>query len=297
MQKWFSECVLKRIRGMSMEQAYEISDFELKQLQKTELEMLIEFDRICRKYHIRYSLDGGTLLGAVRHKGFIPWDDDIDVIMRREEYFKFRKACKRDLDCSRFFLQDYRTDSGYRWGYAKLRRNGTEFVRKGQERLKQHSGIFMDIFVVDNVPDDYVSRRVHHFFCFLIRKALYAEVGKYNEANPILRQIYRMLSRLPRDLLFSMRNGLAARADKKPTELISHYTLEYPKHCRYGLPGKCFDELTELEFEGRKFYAFRDYNLYLSTYYGDYMTLPPKEKRKPHLTVSRLKLPEAADLG
>lgn len=286
--------MLKHIRGISMEQAYEISDIELKQLQKTELEMLIEFDRICRKYQIRYSLDGGTLLGAVRHKGFIPWDDDIDVIMRREEYFKFRKACKKDLDRSRFFLQDYRTDPGYRWGYAKLRRNGTEFVRRGQELLKQHSGIFMDIFVADNVPDGYISRRVHHFFCFLIRKALYAEVGKYNEENPIFRQIYQMLSRIPRDLFFSMRNALAVRANQKPTELISHYTLEYPKHCRYGLPGKCFDELTELDFENRKFYAFRDYDLYLSTYYGDYMTLPPKEKRKPHLTVSKLKLPEAA---
>lgn len=276
-----------------MEQAYHISNSELKQLQKIELEMLTEFDRICRKYHIQYSLDGGTLLGAVRHRGFIPWDDDIDVIMRREEYFKFRKACRKALDRSRFFFQDYLTDPDYRWGYAKLRRNGTEFVRRGQERLKQHSGVFMDIFVVDNVPDGYISRRVHHFFCFLIRKALYSEVGKYNERNPLLRWVYQMLSKIPRDRIFHMRNGLAARANRRPTELISHYTLEYPKHCRYGLPGKCFDELAELEFEGRKFYAFKDYHLYLSTYYGDYMTLPPKEKQKPHLTLSRLKLEKA----
>ncbi len=275
-----------------MAQAYQITDSELKRLQRVELEMLIEFDRICREYHIRYSLDGGTLLGAVRHQGFIPWDDDIDVIMRREEYFRFRKACRKDLDRSRFFLQDYLSDPYYRWGYAKLRRKGTEFVRLGQERLKQHPGVFMDIFVVDNVPDGYVSRRVHHFFCFLIRKALYSEVGKYNENNPLLRWGYRGLSKIPRDRIFHIRNGLAARANRKPTELISHYTLEYPEHCRYGLPGKCFDEFVELEFEGRKFNAFKDYHLYLSTYYGDYMTLPPKEKQVPHLTVSRLKLIE-----
>ncbi len=273
-----------------MGQAYQISDFELKQLQNIELEMLIEFDRICRKNHIRYSLDGGTLLGAVRHQGFIPWDDDIDVIMLREEYFKFRKACKRDLDRSRFFFQDYRTDANYRWGYAKFRRNNTEFVRLGQENLKQHPGIFMDIFVVDNVPDGYISRRIHHFCCFLIRKALYSKVGRDNEKNPFLRYIYQVLSKIPRDSIFHARNGLAAWSNRRRTELISHYTLEYPKHCRYGLPRKCFDELSEIDFEGRRFLAFKDYHLYLSTYYGDYMTLPPKEKRVPHLTVSRLKL-------
>ena len=75
-----------------MEQKYQISEAELKQLQRIELEMLVELDRICRKYRIEYSLDGGTLLGAVRHKGFIPWDDDADVIMLRREYMEFRKA-------------------------------------------------------------------------------------------------------------------------------------------------------------------------------------------------------------
>ena len=89
-----------------MEKAYQISNEELKKLQRIELEMLIELDRICRKHQVSYSLDGGTLLGAVRHKGFIPWDDDIDVIMLRPEYEKFRSACERELDQTRFFLQD-----------------------------------------------------------------------------------------------------------------------------------------------------------------------------------------------
>ena len=91
-----------------MEKAYQISNEELKKLQRIELEMLIELDRICRKHQVSYSLDGGTLLGAVRHKGFIPWDDDIDVIMLRPEYEKFRSACERELDQTRFFLQDYK---------------------------------------------------------------------------------------------------------------------------------------------------------------------------------------------
>lgn len=275
-----------------MEQIYRISDEELKQLQAAELEILIELDRICRKYQIQYSLDGGTLLGAVRHKGFIPWDDDIDVIMLREEYFKFRKACKHELDHKRFFLQDYRSDPHYRWGYAKIRRNGTELMRPGQEKLKQHSGVYIDLFVADNVPDNYMIRRFHYLFCFLIRKMQYSEVGKDAEKNYVKKILYRMLSKVPRDTIFHMRNWLAARSNRRRTELISHYTFEYPKRCRYGLPRKCFDEMVEMEFEGKRFFGFKDYHSYLFGHYGDYMTLPPKQERIPHLEIKRLKLIE-----
>ena len=90
--------------------------------QKVELEMLIEVDRICRKNNIKYSIMYGTLLGAVRNGGFIPWDDDCDVVFKRDEYEKFFEACKKDLDTSKFFLQEHRTDPNYLFGYGKLRR-------------------------------------------------------------------------------------------------------------------------------------------------------------------------------
>ena len=273
-------------------QEYQISATELKKLQKIELEMLIELDRICKKYGISYSLDGGTLLGAVRHKGFIPWDDDVDVIMLREEYVKFRKACKEEMDKKRFFLQDYRTDSYYRWGYAKIRRKGTEYVRLGQETLKQKTGVCIDIFVVDQVPDTWILRRVHHFICFCIRKMLYAPVGSVNASSWLMRKWYGLLNKIPRNFSFWLRDILAYHSNKKRTELISHYTLEYPRSCRYGLPRKCFDEMMEMEFEGRKFPVFKEYDIYLTMYYGDYMQLPPVEKRKSHLKISKLKLIE-----
>lgn len=273
-------------------QEYIISDDELKQLQRIQLEMLIEFDRICRSHGIQYSLDGGTLLGAVRHKGFIPWDDDIDVIMLRHEYAKFRSACQKDLDRKRFFLQDYRSDPYYRWGYAKLRRKGTEFVRLGQECLRQQSEIFIDIFVVDNVPDSEIAKRLHHFICFCIRKILYSPVGAYHAHSMVVRTIYHMMSKIPKKSVFQIRNLLAYATNKKRTKLISHYTLEYPRRCRYGLPRSCFDSMKELEFENRLFFCFADYDTYLSMYYGNYMELPPETDRKPHLKVSKIKLIE-----
>ena len=96
-----------------------LTECELQKLQKVELELLVEFDRICRKHSIPYSIDGGTLLGAVRHKGFIPWDDDADVIMNRKAYQKFSDVVDDELDTDKYYFQDMRRTAGYRWGYGK----------------------------------------------------------------------------------------------------------------------------------------------------------------------------------
>ncbi len=261
----------------------------LRQLQMTELEMLVEVDRICRKYNIKYSLDGGTLLGAVRHNGFIPWDDDADVVMLRAEYDKFYKACQHELDRGRFFLQEYRTDDKYRWGYSKMRRNGTVFLREGQEHVKCNQSVFIDIFVYDNVPDNYLIRRLHLFLCYCIRKALYSEVGKKNAPNPFQRIWYRVLNRIPRNFWFCLIKKTACITNQKRHELVRHMTYPYRKECRYGLPRECFDEYREKDFEGYSFKIFKKYNLYLTRLYGDYMTLPPEDKRKTH-PVSEIRL-------
>ena len=128
-----------------MYQQHILTNKEIQQIQKVELEMLIEFDRICRKYDITYSIDGGTLLGAIRHGGFIPWDDDADVIMNRSEYEKFLKVVDEELDNSRFYFQDVNRTIGYRWGYGKLRRKYTKFIRLNQEFMPYEQGVFMEI--------------------------------------------------------------------------------------------------------------------------------------------------------
>ena len=124
---------------------------DLRKLQLIELEMLLEVDRICRENKIRYMISSGTLLGAVRHKGFIPWDDDLDTYMLREDFEKFCEEWNKDADKDKFFLQTYKTDPEYRWGYAKIRRKGTEYLRDGQEAIKCMSGVSMDIFILDYI--------------------------------------------------------------------------------------------------------------------------------------------------
>ena len=210
----------------------------LRKLQLMELEMLIEVDRICRKYDIQYFLDGGTLLGAVRHDGFIPWDDDADIIMLHEEYEKFYNACKKELNTERFFLQDYRTDKHYLWGFAKMRRNGTTFLREGQEHVKCHTGVCIDIFYCDNVPDNPMLRRLHYFYCYCIRKGQYSSVGKKAEKSPFLRAWYTLISKIPRDFWFWQLEMLTDRTSRKKTRLVRHVTFPFPKQCRYGMPRK-----------------------------------------------------------
>ncbi len=271
-----------------------LSGEQLRAVQQVELEMLVEIDRICRKNKIPYTLDSGTLLGAVRNKGFIPWDDDADIVMTRDAYERFFQACKTQLDRERFFLQDYRTEKTYRWGYPKMRRNNSLFVREDQSILPWHQGIFIDIFVYDNVPDNWFIRRVHLLFCYIIRKIQYAIVGKENARSSLLRVWYNILMRVPRDILFFWLINVYSICNQHSTKLKRHMTYPYRKKCRYGLPSKCFDEQIELEFEGHKFLCSKEYDTYLEALYDNYM-IPPPEKEKNHTAIRKLKLPDNGD--
>ena len=116
----------------------------IKEMQKIELEMLLEVDRICKKFNIRYFLIAGTLLGAIRHKGFIPWDDDIDIIIPLNDYIKFCKVAEKELN-KNYFLQNYKTDFTAMW-YTKIRKNNTTAIQANHKNKLHHQGIWIDIF-------------------------------------------------------------------------------------------------------------------------------------------------------
>jgi lipopolysaccharide cholinephosphotransferase len=268
-----------------------LSEAELKELQKVLLEMLIELDRICRKHSICYALDGGTLLGAVRHGGFIPWDDDLDVVMTRPEYVRFRAACRTELDSGRYFFQDNTTDPDYPWGFGRIRRLGSEFVRVGQEHLRMRTGIFLDIFPRDNVPDAPWLRVLHNSYCFILRKLLYAETGTVTGKTALLRAWYRLLQRIPRGFVFRRLDSLARHWNSEQTELMRTLTFPILPKGQYGYKREWFEETAPILFEGLEFFGVKDYDGYLTCLYGDYMTPPPPEKRHWH-PVSKFRLPD-----
>ena len=252
--------------------------------------MVAEVDRICRKNGIEYSLDAGSLLGAIREKGIIPWDDDCDLVFARAEYEKFFEACKKDLDTTRFFLQDYRTDDGYRWRYAKLRRNGTEFIRPNQEHMHYNKGCFIDIFVADNVPDNKIQMYLDHAFWFCTRKILYSEAGKVSAGNAFLRGWYRLLSRIPEKRVFAIQNKVISHNNRKHTKKMIYNGYPMPRDTKYGFPSRFLENYIDVNFEGLKLRAMKDYDEYLQMAYGDYMTPPPIDQRGFATTFSKLTL-------
>ncbi|MCR4864340.1 MAG: LicD family protein [Bacteroidales bacterium] len=277
-----------------MAERKELTQDQLKKMQQIEVEMADELDRVCRKHNIRYSLDGGSMLGAVRHKGFIPWDDDMDFCMLREDYEKFKKVAN-ELNPDICFFQDHDTDPYYRWGYAKLRRIGTTYVRLGQEHMKYKTGIAIDIFPLDDVPKSICGQMLQDFYCFCIRKILWSEAGKQT-AKGIKWLWFCLLSRIPSAFVFNRVKKMADRSNSTNDNRVR--VLLYPANGvfnhklpikeRWGMPKKWFKELKEYDFEGRHFWGVQDYNAYLSQLFGDYMTPPPPDKRVSSIPFSSI---------
>ena len=259
----------------------ELDKDTLRMLQMIELEMLLEVNRICEKYDIPYNIIGGTLLGAIRHNGFIPWDDDADITMLRNDYNYFRNICKKELDNSRFYFQDAENTDGYRWSYGKIRRKNTLFLREYQEHMPYEQGVFIDIFPVDNIPNNYLHRISNEFHCFCIRKILWSEVGRIAEKNILKRKIYDVLNKIPREVILKHYNQLVIKINKKESKYVRIALMPFPNK-RCGYLKKWYLESNIYEFEGYFFKGIKNYHDFLTFEFGDYMQLPPISKRKIH---------------
>ena len=261
----------------------------LRALQLTELELLCEVDRICKKNGIHYNIIAGTLLGAVRHGGFIPWDDDADVAMLRGEYERFREAVKRDLDGSRFYFQDHTVTPGYRWGYGKLRRKDTLFLREHQEHMPYEQGVFIDVFPLDAVPASRLGRTLTNFHCFLVRKALWARVGKVADRKGWKRRWFALVDRIPEKRITGHLDRMIERAKKREKSPWVRILMFPTPNREWGYLRRWYEAEKPIEFEGITFPGMAENDAYLSFKFGDYMTPPPEGQRKVH-PVSDIKL-------
>lgn len=244
----------------------------LRELQLKELSILEEIDRICRKYNIDYWLDGGTCLGAVRHGGFIPWDDDIDIAMDEKDLPRFITVAKKELP-PHLAVQDGDTDA--RLGFFKIRDLNSYFVESGDDFKKPyHKGIFVDIFPFTGYPD-------------VNRKWLKKIVKGVNKSRAILNaQHYYSLRSFAEFFYFGAKYCLLTLLSKILFAICdtSKCYADIMAFNGYGINHKREDVLPvrDIAFEGKKLLGPANPDQYLKNIYGDYMKLPPVEHRKVH---------------
>lgn len=256
-----------------------LSKVDTEKLKTIELDLLKEFIATCSKLNLRYFVIGGTLLGAVRHKGFIPWDDDIDVAMPRKDYEIWVEKAQDLIDKKKFFVQTFVTDPQYPNNFAKLRNNNTTFVESSLRRLTINHGVYIDIFPLDYYPKRSSLFKIRQFLLSSKITQVYdTDSINYSRVKSVIRKIASIF-------VF----GSPFDAVKKRENLyksVENGTL-LANHCgAWGIkeivPVEWYGKGKTLKFEGVDVCAPEKYKSWLHRVYGNYMELPPIEKRVTH---------------
>lgn len=261
----------------------------LENIQKETVKILSYFDTFCRQHNLRYSLAYGTLLGAVRHQGYIPWDDDVDVYMPREDYEKFLDLYS--MEKQKYWLQTNTTDKNYYLSFAKLRNTNISLREVAFENIDVQEGPWIDIFPCDyiiekSVKDQYKQVRRYSDY---IRKMIF--VHPKDTDGFIVQTIKRNIKKI-NDSLYQKNKLLRYFYDKREQSIVKYnnetfdsivtFSLvpnSYSEFVKTIMPKQIFDNLIEIEFEGKKYFAFKNYDQVLKQVYGNYMELPPLEQR------------------
>lgn len=273
-----------------------IKPYDLSKVHEANLKVLTEIDRICRKYKIKYAMDSGTLLGAVRHQGFIPWDDDVDVAFTRPNYEMFLKVVSRELPEGMHLLrpEDLRDGTVFydftaRIIYEKSSVHEEDAKQRFYEGKLNH--LWVDLFVLDRLPEkEPAATRAKLFQKVIYGMAMAHRDGldfsKYNMADKLRVGALAAAGHLmPMRLLYKLQRKAATKDGKKKTGKW-YYSNYQPDYLYVTLEGDWCETTVDLDFEGMKIMAPKGYEHVLEWIYGDYMTPPPKEKRIPaHSTI------------
>lgn len=256
---------------------------EREELKKLQMKILLEIRRICNKHNIQYFLDAGTMLGAVRHKGYIPWDDDIDVGMIKSEYETFLKVAQKELK-DEFFIHNQYTDPEYGLVFTKIRLKGTKFIENKGNPNSQHQEIFVDIFPYYFISDDEYIRRIEAFRMKMLAQMLLIKSGIYVWRGEKMLKAAKFLPFRILCLLYSKKQLYSKINDlynkhKNTKRICMQDGVNYN---RLYFDKQILSVLTDTVFEGEIFKIPKEYDLFLHTAYGDYMTLPPETERITH---------------
>ena len=271
---------------------------KLEKVQQILLGYLLEIDRICKKHHIKYFLAGGTLLGAIRHHGFIPWDDDADVMMLREDYDKFQQVAKQELP-DNIFVQLPTTEKGNYNPFTKLRINNTMFATEFTGHfMEMHNGIFFDVLSHDRTGQHGWSQKLHLMVTMLTRSVVFNKWGntdvKGGGKHPIICKIVSKAKYL-------IPMPFAVWAQNRSLEFFRNRKTEYlydgmGRNLKRGaFPAKWLEEAVYVDFEGYQFPVPKEYDKYLTYLYGDYMQMIPVSQRRTSHSIVLTDLGEYSD--
>lgn len=270
----------------------------LKRVQNAEKDILLTFIRICEKYKLQYFVAFGTLLGTIRHHGFIPWDDDVDVAMPRQDYEKFLQAAQEECG-DIYFLQTYETDPQYHLFFAKLRRRDSLFVENTLQNADSVSGIYIDIFPYDNISDDEQLmhkqlKKGENFGVLLsVKRVREPQIGNYGRIKTYIYRagwaiLHWILNIWTSDQdLWGKAMDEFTKYDSKHTDRLTTFSMDSAK---WMVKADEIAEYIQLPFEDITVNVPKGYDAILTRSYGDYMQLPPENERVNHMPV-RLKFP------
>lgn len=256
---------------------------KLDKVQKLLLGYLLEIDRICKKHEIKYFLAGGTLLGAIRHHGFIPWDDDADVMMLREDYEKFQKVAVKELPAN-IFMQLPETEKGNYNPFTKLRINNTMFATEFTGHfMDMHNGIFFDVLSHDKTGNHKWSQKLHLMVTMLSRSIVFNKWGntdiKSGGGHPIICKIVDKAKYLiPMPFALWVQNKSLTFFRNRHSDYLYDGMGRNLK--RGAFPAKWLEEAVYVDFEGYQFPVPKEYDKYLTWLYGDYMQMIPVSSRR-----------------
>lgn len=252
-------------------------EYDIEVIQSKLLEMAKNFHQFCVENELTYFMIGGTQLGAVRHKGFIPWDDDMDFGMPREDYEKLLAI--RDKQ-TKYEFKEYRHNPDFKYAFIKMYDPNTTMIEKCGDASELVGGLFIDIFPLDGAGNDLKKAEKKYRRVYLAKRVLNGNLAQRYEHNKLKNFLVKFVKNIKTSKIFDFGYNTYKKFTYKDSSVVGN--LFGVKHQKELMAKEIFGNPVLYDFEDTQFYGVADYDAYLTRIYGDYMVLPPENKREKH---------------